>query len=486
MTNGPFSATLNRQADGSNSKAADAARAQGAAGGLSHAEIAADIEAWIARHGVIEVECMVPDMNGIMRGKVLPAGKLVKTVREGTLRIASSSMIVTLTGSYPEDEYVAPSEDPDVALVPDPTSLRLAPTFKTPTAVVIADPYDRCWRPISMHPRHVLKRVLDLYAERGWRPIVAPELEFFLTAINTDPDLPLKPPVGRSGRAETASEPYGLDAINEFETIIDQIYDHAEKANIDLDTMIHEGGAAQLEINFNHGNALSLADQVGLFKRIVRHVALENGMYATFMAKPMDSQPGSAMHIHQSVIDTATGRNLFANEDGSDSELFRNHVAGLQHILPQVAPMFAPNVNSFRRMRPAFDAPINVHWGLDNRSCGLRVPISDPQNRRIENRLPGADANPYLAMTASLVAGYIGMVDEEEPRAQIEGSAYRLARTLPRTLEEALDRFNRARSVRAVLGEDFFDAFLAIKRAELEAYQEVVTSWEREHLLLRV
>jgi glutamine synthetase len=114
------------------------------------------------------------------------------------------------------------------------------------------------------------------------------------------------------------------------------------------------------------------------------------------------------------------------------------------------------------------------------------VPISDPENRRIENRLPGADANPYLSMAASLVAGYIGMIEQSEPRAQIDGSAYRLARTLPRTLNEALDKFNHAKAVRALLGEAFFDAFAAIKFAELEAYQDVVTAWEREHLLLKV
>ena len=451
-----------------------------------YADTARQLETWLVANGIVEVECMVPDMNGIVRGKVLPAGKLVKTVRDGALKIASSIIVVTLTGDYPEDPAIAPFQDPDMTLVPDPASLRVAPYFKVPTAVVIADPFDRHFNPIEIYPRNLLKKVIGLYAARGWKALVAPEVEFFLTSINTDPDIPLKPPIGRNGRAETASEPYGLDAINEFEEIIDKIYEHSEKAGLDLDTMIHEAGAAQLEINFNHGDPLMLADQVVLFKRIVRQVALDNGMYATFMAKPMDDQPGSAMHLHQSVVDIVTGDNLFATADGSDSALFRSHVAGLQQHLPQIALMFAPNVNSFRRMRPAHDAPINVQWGVDNRSCGLRVPISDPQNRRIENRLPGADANPYLSMAASLVAGYIGMVEDSEPRAQIEGSAYRLARTLPRTLNEALDRFSHARAVKALLGEDFFDAYAAIKLAELEAYQDVVSAWEREHLLLKV
>ena len=137
-------------------------------------------------------------------------------------------------------------------------------------------------------------------------------------------------------------------------------------------------------------------------------------------------------------------------------------------------------------MRPDSAAPINVQWGTDNRSCGLRVPVSDAKNRRIENRLPGADSNPYLAIAASLVCGYIGMVERMIPPKSIEGNAYNRARTLPRSLEAALDRFSHCRPVKALLGEDFFDIFYAIKECELFHYQSVISSWEREHLLLRV
>ena len=154
--------------------------------------------------------------------------------------------------------------------------------------------------------------------------------------------------------------------------------------------------------------------------------------------------------------------------------------------MPQVAPLWAPNVNSFRRMRPDSAAPINVQWGVDNRSCGFRVPVSDRNNRRVENRLPGADSNPYLAIAASLVCGYVGMVERLQPPKPIEGSAYNRARTLPRTLEAALDRFSSCKPVRNILGEDFFDIYYAVKDHELFNYQSVVSSWEREHLLLRV
>ncbi len=446
------------------------------------------LETWIKEKGVTEIELLLPDMNGIIRGKVVPASRFLQGVKGRTLRIASSILTVTMTGDYPEipndgDEGI---QDPDCVLLPDAGSIRVAPGYRTPTAFVMTDAFSNNGSPIDIAPRRVLRRILELYEGHGWEPIIAPELEFFLTAKNIDPDLPLETPIGRSGRAEKVSQPYGLEALNEHEDLIEQVYEYCEIAEIDIDTMIHEAGAAQLEVNFNHGDPMLLADQVLVFKRIFRQVALANGVYGTFMAKPMDNQPGSAMHIHQSLQSKETGQNLFAHTNGQDSPMFRSFIAGLQKYLPDCAPLFAPNVNSFRRMRPQFDAPINVQWGRDNRSCGLRVPLSDGQNRRVENRLPGADCNPYLAIAASLACGYVGIMQELEPTAPLLGSAYRLPRSLPRTLDEALERFKDCGSVREILGEDFCQIFAAIKESELDNFEGVVSAWEREHLLLKV
>jgi glutamine synthetase len=254
--------------------------------------------------------------------------------------------------------------------------------------------------------------------------------------------------------------------------------------------MIHESGTAQLEINFNHGDPVHVSDQVLVFKRIVRQVALKHGVYATFMAKPMENQPGSAMHLHVSLVDAKKGTNLFGveAENGKDgiTEMFRHFVGGLQKYLGECTPLFAPNVNSFRRMRPDFSAPINLQWGYDNRSCGLRVPISQAENRRIENRLPGADANPYLAIAAVLVCGYIGIRDKIAPSEMVQGSAYKWARTLPRNLRDGLDRFQKCQPVIDLLGEHFCLAFQQIKDHELGNFEGVISSWERDHLLLKV
>ncbi|PTD28083.1 glutamine synthetase family protein [Sphingomonas fennica] len=442
---------------------------------------------WITANGISEVECLVPDMNGVIRGKVWPAQKFLQSVHNGSLRMPSSIFNVTVTGEYADEPSEAASySDPDVSLHPDPASLCVAPGFKTPTAFVFADAHHKNGDPYEIAPRHVLKKVLAYYEAMSWEVVVAPELEFYLTKVNTDPDLPLEPPAGRSGRAETAPQPYGLEAVTEYEDLIEDIYEQAEAASLHLDTMIHEAGTAQLEINFNHGEPIHLCDQVLVFKRIVRQVALKHGVYATFMAKPMEHQPGSAMHLHISARDRLTGQNLFGEGPDGLSETFRHFVGGLQRYLPECAPLFAPNINSFRRMRPGHAAPINLQWGYDNRSCGLRVPITDLPNTRIENRTPGADANPYLALAASLVCGYIGVRDRIAPAPMVEGNAYLHLRTLPRNLDEALDRFTECPEVIELLGESFVRAFLLIKADELNAYQGVISSWERDHLLLKV
>jgi len=444
------------------------------------------LEQFIHGHHITEVECLVPDMNGIARGKILPDEKFLRSLDHRGLRIPESIFIQTVTGEYPDKEDVTDDASIDVYMVPDPDSIRPVPWYDEPTAQVICDCVYADGKPVEISPRHVLRRVLALYEERGWRPIVAPELEFFLVKTNTDPDYPLEPPLGRSGRPETGRQAFGIDAVNEFDPIFEQMYDWCEAMDLDVDTLQHEAGAAQIEINFNHGDPLDLADQVLLFKRTMREAALRHNVYATFMAKPMQREPGSAMHLHQSVVDAATGRNLFADENGENSELLHNFIAGLQKFIPAAMPLMAPNVNSYRRLDPDSDAPINVHWGYDNRTTGFRVPVSEPQARRVENRVAGADANPYLMIAGSLACGYLGMVNHLEPSNPVMGSAKRLAFTLPRHLYDSLSKFSSSKPLRDVLGDKFVDAVWYVKMAEYDAWHRVISSWERENLLLNV
>ena len=444
------------------------------------------LEDFIKRHRITEVECVVSDMNGLARGKILPDDRFLGGLRNQGMRLPEAVFIQTVTGDFPENETITDPANVDVYLIPDPDTIRLVPWYEEPTAVVLCDAAYADGRPVEISPRYVLRRILDLFRERGWEPVVAPELEFFLVKINDDPDYPLEPPIGRSGRPETGRQAYGLDAVNEFDPLFEAVYDYCEAMNLDVDTLHHEAGAAQIEINFNHGDPLALADQIMLFKRTVREAALRNGVYATFMAKPMQNEPGSAMHLHQSIIDRGNGANLFVDDQGQDTDLFRGFVAGLQSFVPAAMPLFAPNVNSYRRLDPKSDAPINTHWGWDNRTCGFRVPTSEPKARRVENRVAGADANPYLMIAGSLACGYLGMVNGLRPSKPVGGSAKRLAFNLPRHLYDSLGKFTASKPLRQVLGERFADAVWHVKMTEYDAYQHVISSWERENLLLNV
>ncbi|RAZ92218.1 glutamine synthetase [Mesorhizobium hawassense] len=445
----------------------------------------ADTQSWLQTHAINEVECFVPDVNGVLRGKTLPAAKFLKSLDDRALYLPSSAFLVAIDGRYSGsiDEGFAYS-DPDMRMVPDVSSLCLAPG-SAGRAYVFADTFHMDDRPWMASPRHVLKAVLDLYEQRGWRAVMAPELEFYLTAPNPDPDRPIIAPTGRNGRPESVQHPYDMQALEEFEPVIQRIYAHSAAAGLPLETLIHESGTAQLEINFLHGDPLALADKVLLFKRLARQAAQANGMHATFMAKPIAAQAGSSMHLHMSIVDEA-GEPLFAGTDGEDSAMFAQFIGGLQKYVPEIMPLFAPNVNSYRRIRPNHSAPANIEWSHDNRSCGLRVPLGGRAARRIENRLPGADANPYLAMAGSLIAGYLGIEEKLARSAEASGNAYKSKSTLPKTMEEALDRFAACEPVRALLGEDFFQTYLRVKSVELDLFQSVVTAWERDHLLLKV
>lgn len=447
----------------------------------------ADMERWLTENHVTEIECLVPDLTGVARGKILPREKFTA---ERAMRLPEAVLGVTVTGESPEGhegyDNVFGFTDRDMVLIPDPTTVRLVPWAVDPTAQVIMDCFFHDGTAVDFAPRNVLRRVAGLYRDLGWAPIVAPELEFYLLARNVDPNQPLVPPVGRSGRSETSRQLYSIDAVNEFDPLFEEIYDYCDTMGLELDTLIHEFGAGQMEINFLHDDPMILADKVFFFKRTLREAALRHNMYATFMAKPMTNEPGSAMHIHQSLVDMKTGQNIFSNEDGSESPLFLSYIAGLQKYLPAAMALLAPYVNSYRRIVRHGAAPINIEWGYDNRTVGIRVPISGPEARRVENRVVGADANPYLAMAVTLACGYLGIVEKLKPSEPTTGSAYDANYQLPRGLSEALRMLEGAKPLHDVLGKNFIDVYLAVKETEHDEFMRVISPWEREHLLMHV
>ena len=445
-----------------------------------------ELEQWLNQHRVTEIECLVPDLTGVARGKILPREKFTE---DRGMRLPEAVVAMGVTGEFPEEgpyyEVISPN-DMDMHLRPDPSTVRIVPWAVDPTAQVIHDCYDKNGQLVPFAPRSVLRRVCELYAAEQWKPVVAPELEFYLVARNTDPDMPLKPPIGRSGRAETSRQAYSIDAVNEFDPLFEDVYDYCEKMGLNVDTLIHEVGAGQMEINFFHDHPLGLADEVFLFKRTVREAALRHDMFATFMAKPIAGEPGSAMHVHQSVVNEVTGRNLFSNEDGTPSREFYWFIGGLQKFIPAAMALFAPYVNSYRRLARFTAAPINIQWGTDNRTVGIRSPLASPAARRIENRVIGADANPYVALAATLACGYIGIKQQLEPTSECKGDAYLGDYQLPRSLGEALALLRAEKDLHEVLGTEFITVYTEVKEIEYAEFMKVISPWEREHLLLHV
>jgi len=446
----------------------------------------AELERWLDEHRVTEIECLVPDLTGVARGKIMPREKFTE---DRGMRLPEGVVAMGVTGEFPQEgpyyDVITPT-DRDMHLRPDPSTVRLVPWATDPTAQVIHDCYDRDGRLVSYAPRSVLRRVCELFDAEGLSPVVAPEIEFYLVARNTDPDVPLKPPIGRSGRSETSRQAYSIDAVNEFDPLFEDIYAYCERMELNVDTLIHEIGAGQMEINFFHAHPLGLADEVFMFKRTVREAALRHDMYATFMAKPIAGEPGSSMHVHQSLVRKDDGQNIFSNPDGSPSQAFRWYIGGLQRYIPVAMALFAPYVNSYRRLARFTAAPINIQWGTDNRTVGIRSPVAPAAARRVENRVIGADANPYVALAATLACGYLGMKQQIEPTPECKGDAYLGDYQLPRSLGEALTMLREDKELSAVLGEDFVTVYTEIKEIEYAEFMKVISPWEREHLLLHV
>jgi len=431
-----------------------------------------------------EVECVIADLPGIARGKAMPASKFAK---QEYFHLPDSIFYQTITGDWGEaaDEQEGFIER-DMILRPDYSTASAAPWTADWTLQVIHDAFDRKGNTIPYAPRNVLKRVVALYKAQGWKPVVAPEMEFYLVARNLDPAKEIEPMMGRSGRPAAARQAYSMSAVDEFGPVIDDIYDFAEAQGLEIDGITQEGGAGQLEINLRHGDPVKLADEVFYFKRLIREAALRHNCFATFMAKPIENEPGSAMHIHHSVIDEQTGQNIFSGPQGGETDAFFNFLGGMQKYLPSVIAVMAPYVNSYRRYVKDHAAPINLEWGRDNRTTGIRVPLSRPESRRIENRIAGMDCNPYLGIAASLACGYLGLMNEEWPDKQFKGDAYEGEGEIPRVMGDALDLFEGATALHDVMGEEFARVYAIVKRTEYEEFLQVISPWERKHLLLNV
>lgn len=430
-------------------------------------------------HGVDEVECVTPDLNGVPRGKVMTAEGFLAGRR---LQLARGVLLQCIMGGYPAARFYG-SDDGDLALNAAPQQLHRLPWSETPRALAICDADELDGRSSGLSTRGLLKQVIARYASYGWQPVVATEVEFFVFARNADPLQSFQPPLGLDGRREEGCSAFSVSSNNGLRPFFSEVYRCMAALGLPRDTFMHEMGVSQFEINLLHGDPLLLADQTFLFKHLLKEVALKHGLNVVCMAKPLAHTPGSSMHIHQSVVEQGSGQNIFSAADGQATPAFYQFIAGQQAAMADFTLLFAPHVNSYQRLCHPYASPNNACWSEDNRAAGLRIPASAPVARRVENRLPGADANPYLAIAASLAAGLYGIEQRLQPSAPIQGEFEvpdELA--LPCTMHAAIERLKRSSLALELFGQEFIEGYIATKTLELTSFLDEITPWERRVL----
>ncbi len=365
----------------------------------------------------------------------------------------------------------------DVRAIPDLATLRRIPWLEK-TALVLCDLVTETGEPLEESPRRILRRQVERTRASGLLPMLASELEFYLFKDSFDS--------ARQKRyhdlAPVASylEDYHILQTTKEEPVIRAIRNGMEAAGIPVEFSKGEWGAGQAEINLRYAEALEMADRHTIYKNGVKEIAYLRGQAVTFMAKYDAKQAGSSLHLHASLWDPAGQRNLFAEQGThTGSELFRSFLAGQLALAREFSLCYAPYVNSYKRYQAGSFAPTRIAWGWDNRTCGFRV-CGHGNALRVENRIPGADANPYLAFAATLAAGLHGIERRLPLPPMCEGNAYESATIpqVPRTLREAMGEFEKSQVAREAFGEKVVEHYLHAARQEQEAHDRVVTCWE--------
>ncbi|HLA29875.1 MAG TPA: glutamine synthetase family protein [Pseudomonas sp.] len=398
------------------------------------------------------------------------------------LQLARGVLLQCIMGGYPAPRFYG-SDDGDLALNAVPGQIHRLPWSDSPRALAICDADELDGRGSGLSTRALLKQVVARYAAHGWQPVVATELEFFVFAANPDPQQPFQPPLGLDGRRELGGAAFSVSSNNGLRPFFNEVYRCMAALGLPRDTFMHEMGVSQFEINLLHGDPLLLADQTLLFKHLLKEVGLKHGLNLVCMAKPLAHTPGSSMHIHQSVVEQGSGQNIFSAADGQATPAFYQFIGGQQAAMADFTLLFAPHVNSYQRLCHPYASPNNACWSEDNRAAGLRIPASLPAARRVENRLPGADANPYLALAASLAAGLYGIEQQLQPSAPIQGEfSVPDELALPCTMHAAIERLKRSQLAHELFGKEFIEGYLASKSLELTSFFDEITPWERRVL----
>ena len=421
------------------------------------------------------VECAVADFTSVARGKVVARADF-EAMRG--CKLPSVVLGVTLTGGESEAVFgpLLPEAYGDLHLEPDLTTAVPVPG-RSDRVSVVCEPTGLTPDARRFSPRAALRRVIGRLADAGLRATVAPELEFFLVERTADGGLRPAGVPGPSGSREHALEIASLERASHFSTYFDALLAACAVQRIPVTGYAHESACGQYEVNFAPGEPLVMADAVWRFKRLARETAVRQGFLATFMAKPFLDQPGTGMHWHVSLQDQLGGHNVFSEPDGSTSPRLAHFIAGVQRDAAAALALFAPHDHSFDRLSHGDASPTTADWGGDDRGVAFRIPPSSPANRRVENRLPGGDASPYLTVAATLGLGLLGMERAAAPLAE--------APALPHSLGAALDALDASRLLRDLLGDALVDLYVALKRHESAGRNTIADprhGWDFVHL----
>lgn len=428
---------------------------------------------WLKEHPEVKtIRVAAADLNGVARGKRIPARYARKLLEEGT-KFPYSVLNLDIWGEDVEDSpLVFEIGDPDGLLLPTERGFLPMPWLDAPTALLPLWMFHPDGRPYEGDPRQALARVVERYKAAGLTPVVATELEFFLI---DDSGRQLRvPPSPRSGKRRTGGEVLSLRALDAFDQFFTTLYDACEAMDIPADTAISEAGPGQFEINLMHQpDPLKAADDSWLFKMLVKGIARQYGFAGSFMAKPYEAFSGNGMHMHFSILDSE-GRNIFDNGGDEGTAELRHAVAGCLRAMPGSTLLFAPHENSYDRLVPNAHAPTGIGWAYENRTAAIRIPSSSPRARRIEHRVAGGDVNPYLTVAAILGAALNGLLEKLEAPEPFKGNAYdQHLDQLPASWGEAIEVFHRCPEMRRIFPDHLIENFVMTKRQELHYMAEL-------------
>jgi glutamine synthetase len=442
-----------------------------------------------ANPSVEKVEFIYIDINGIPRGKWASPNTLIKAFNGG-LKMPISSLVLDIWGDNPPNTGLLRAGDGDAICRPVETSLGITDWNSRKTAQCLVSMEDSNGEPIFADSRHLLANVLNKFTDLGLKPVIAPELEFNLIDTNLlpngHPQMPIKP---GTNKRYTDVQLLDLDEMQDFEGFFTLVERSAKTLNIPSETAIKECAPGQFEINLlHHDNALLMADQVFLLKRLVRNCAKQFNMNATFMAKPFSNQAGNGMHVHLSIVDQDNNNIFNVDVNKQPIDIFANSIAGILKNTPDFLSFYAMHSNSYRRFLPDTTmAPTTLSWGNENRTALIRIPMAEKESTRLEFRAAGADSNPYLVFAAALSGVLSGIQNKDKLSKETIGNAHKQhPQSLSLTWREAVEKTIKSKTVKKYFGEDFQHAFKCIKLSEIKMFENTITDFEYNSYLKRL